>query len=449
MSYREQQHFYEHLRLLRYPHLAALDSQCFQSPNFQQVAQVLHFVCQKLALNDQTHPNLSLTFHSTQDRLTFLHTSCSLIYHALHIKLNLKHLYRADLYAVKELEKVLQVFCQHLDDSEDVGTSASLDLTHAEQLFLQSLHKNDSNPATELLQTGEHLLELLELESDHSGQRSQALQLIQLIEQCSTLPSTEGEIESAIRRSMSALEQQYNQLEKSAAATQKDLQKLGEKVEKKALENQRLEKRLTTMRKVQPAYMDEYRQLETQLKQLYMEYTTKSINVHYIETQLQHYSTAEQEQLEEHQRALKRLQHKLKAEEMKILRGEQAVDEEQFNEMLEKQQDDDDSQAEDDNIFDSDLDDGSGAEDDESSEDEEMQNGHEQKMQHATKKKGQAIKQRHDDEDSNLLDDDDAGAGKARGKATSQQSSDDEDSEADSGEQKQEEDDAEEDDDFF
>lgn len=50
---------------------------------------------------------------------------------------------------------------------------------------------------------------------------------------------------------------------------------LESKIEKKRVELDRSQKRLLTLKKVRPAFMDEYEKLEAELKKLYEEYIVK------------------------------------------------------------------------------------------------------------------------------------------------------------------------------
>ena len=47
------------------------------------------------------------------------------------------------------------------------------------------------------------------------------------------------------------------------------------KIEKKKVELERNQKRLLTLKKVRPAFMDEYEKLEAELKKVYEEYIVK------------------------------------------------------------------------------------------------------------------------------------------------------------------------------
>ena len=68
--------------------------------------------------------------------------------------------------------------------------------------------------------------------------------------------------------------------------------------------------------------MEEYEQIESELKIVYQEYITKMRNLHYLESTLEKYRESERYQNKQHQRALKRMQKRMKDEELRVLRGD-------------------------------------------------------------------------------------------------------------------------------
>ena len=106
---------------------------------------------------------------------------------------------------------------------------------------------------------------------------------------------------------------------------EKDEKTLEEKIKRQSVELERAEKRLKSLTNVRPAFMDEYERLEQELEKLYTKYVEKMRNVDYLEHQLDLYNQTEEEKLAESQKALKRMQQKMKDEEMRILRGEEEV----------------------------------------------------------------------------------------------------------------------------
>merc|ERR1712010_385043 len=113
---------------------------------------------------------------------------------------------------------------------------------------------------------------------------------------------------------------------------QEDEESLQEKISKKQADLDRCKKRLKDLENVRPAFMDEFEKLEKELEKIYGSYVEKFRNVEYLEHQLEQYNQAEQEKLEESERQLKRMQKRLREEELRILRGEQdGGDHDMFN----------------------------------------------------------------------------------------------------------------------
>lgn len=68
--------------------------------------------------------------------------------------------------------------------------------------------------------------------------------------------------------------------------------------------------------------MDEYEKLEEELAKVYESYVGRFRNLDYLENELDTLNREEQEKIEENNRALKRMQKKLREEEWRMLRGE-------------------------------------------------------------------------------------------------------------------------------
>ena len=108
---------------------------------------------------------------------------------------------------------------------------------------------------------------------------------------------------------------------------EKDEKLLEEKIRRQGTELERAEKRLKTLTNVRPGFMDEYERMEQELERLYNKYLEKFRNLDYLEHQLDTFNQAEEEKFDNAQKALKRMQDRIKDEEMKILRGEEEVNE--------------------------------------------------------------------------------------------------------------------------
>jgi len=106
---------------------------------------------------------------------------------------------------------------------------------------------------------------------------------------------------------------------------EKDEKMLDEQIKRQTQALAREEQKLKGMMNVKPAYMDEYERLEQELERYYSLYLEKFRNLDYLEHQMDLYHQVEEEKFQENQKALKKMQEKIKAEEWKMLRGEQEV----------------------------------------------------------------------------------------------------------------------------
>lgn len=74
--------------------------------------------------------------------------------------------------------------------------------------------------------------------------------------------------------------------------------------------------------------------MEGTLKNVYAVYIERTRNLHYLEGELRHYELREKEKKNETERALRKMRKMLKEEELRILRGEQDIDEDNIDERI-------------------------------------------------------------------------------------------------------------------
>merc|ERR1719321_621696 len=103
---------------------------------------------------------------------------------------------------------------------------------------------------------------------------------------------------------------------------QKDEKSLESKIKKKRQELERQRKRLDQLTTVRPAFMDEYEKLEGELERYYEQYVGRFRNLDYLEHELDVLNREDTERMEENDRALKKMQKRLREEEWRLLRGE-------------------------------------------------------------------------------------------------------------------------------
>merc|ERR1719437_212774 len=104
---------------------------------------------------------------------------------------------------------------------------------------------------------------------------------------------------------------------------QRDEKSLEQKIKKKRVELERCKKRLSSLVSVRPAFMDEYEQLEQELERYYEQYVGRFRNLDYLEHEVDALNREEMDRMEANERALKKMQQRLRDEEWLLLRGEE------------------------------------------------------------------------------------------------------------------------------
>merc|ERR1719158_1704695 len=112
------------------------------------------------------------------------------------------------------------------------------------------------------------------------------------------------------------------QLKQMTEELQRDEKSLEQKIRKKKQELDRCRKRLGSLVNVRPAFMDEYEKLEQELERYYEQYVGRFRNLDYLEHEMDMLNREEKERMEENDRALKKMQKRLRDEEWRLLRGE-------------------------------------------------------------------------------------------------------------------------------
>merc|ERR1712083_1261618 len=102
------------------------------------------------------------------------------------------------------------------------------------------------------------------------------------------------------------------QLKQMTEELQRDEKSLEQKIRKKKQELDRCRKRLGSLVNVRPAFMDEYEKLEQELERYYEQYVGRFRNLDYLEHEMDMLNREEKERMEENDRALKRMQKRLR-----------------------------------------------------------------------------------------------------------------------------------------
>ena len=280
--------------------LRSFDS--FRQPNFVLVADILYFLVQRY------DPSLRLSqdIETENERVTFLKTIAEVMATKMRIKLNTKKLYGADGYAVKEMLKIASMLDLAIRKAreEDEATEAIQplstkigDIRRCRQL------------ATEITQQGAKLFQLLKKEETGREERQRVV-------------GSDLELEhvaNEMRTQIATVSESVTTVERQIADIASDESNLEAKIEKKRADLERNQQRLKSLTTVRPAFMDEYEQIEIELREHYTEYLEKYRNMVYLEHQLDKHTAAEQQEAEEATRNLRRMQERLRQEEEQMM----------------------------------------------------------------------------------------------------------------------------------
>ncbi|TPX71732.1 hypothetical protein SpCBS45565_g00890 [Spizellomyces sp. 'palustris'] len=308
MSYREVRSFTEKMRSLGYPKLVSMES--FRSPNFEMVAEIL------LWLVKSYDPSIDISddISTEQDRIIFIKSIASFMAPKAHIKLNTRKLYMADGNAVRELLKIASILYEantvEATESEDTAETPALDISSK----LAQL-KTCRMLASEITEHGAKLYDLLGKEMELKDIRSSVI----------ARPFELRAMESSVREAITKLQDQIGTTRSGLDNLGADETNLMSKIEKKKVELDRAQKRLQSLQSVRPAYMDEYERIEADLTNLYETYMERFRNLTYLEQQLDEYNRQEQDKFEETEESLKRMQTRLREEELKLLKGDKEM----------------------------------------------------------------------------------------------------------------------------
>lgn len=314
MSFRELRNFCEIMRSLGYHRLISMEN--FRTPNFELVADVLDWLIHRFEPNASIPDDIS----DEHARVEFMRTVAEKVFLRTGIKLNTRKLYGADGYAVKELLKLATVLNdaqksvgQVLPELPDDSFSLSSKLSDL---------KTTRSLCSQIVETGASLFDLMQKETNVRQEREKALRFLDGISRNLESNNEHEVIERAISSMLGSQGQNLEQLKQMTEELQKDEKNLETKIKKKRQELDRCRKRLSSLVSVRPAFMDEFEKLEAELERYYEQYVGRFRNLDYLEHELDVLNREDTERMEENDRALKKMQKRLREEEWRLLRGE-------------------------------------------------------------------------------------------------------------------------------
>uniref|UniRef100_A0A7S3JJP9 Clusterin-associated protein 1 n=1 Tax=Euplotes harpa TaxID=151035 RepID=A0A7S3JJP9_9SPIT len=312
MSYRDLRNFCEIMRSLGYSRPISVEN--FRLPNFELVADL----CLWFAERYDPSCDISDNINEERDRVMFIKSICQLFLTKARIKLNPKKLYEANGFAVKELLKVASMLNKAMnvsggDEDEMIST---MDFNMNSKL---SNLRQARTLANEITEAGAKLFDSLAKETDLRESREKALEFLDSFSRNLGSNTEQEYIEKCIRDLVGNQSTQMNQMNEMIERLRTDEKELESKIQKRAAELERSDKRLQGISQVRPEFLDEYEKCEQEIEKYYNMYIEKFRNLDFLEHQLDTYNEKELEKKKENEKALKKIQEKFKMEEFKII----------------------------------------------------------------------------------------------------------------------------------
>jgi clusterin-associated protein 1 len=330
MSFRELRDFSESVRALGYPRLISIEN--FRVPNFELVADLLFWLVQRY----DPHIEISEDISTEQARVKFLQQCAEALQATARIRLNIKQLYKADGFAVKELLKLSSVLYQAIQNTnkgneniKESGVNSSLSSSSLNSR-LEEL-RSARHLSGEIVESGSRLFSGLGQEENVRPARDRAIAFLDSL--ASSLDGNFGSeaIEREIRGRIVKFNEESEKIANEIRSLREEEKNLKQKIERKQIDLERAEKRLKSLKSVKPAFQEEYLALERELRNLHEIYLERFRNLQYLQSELDRINAEELEKKAENEKVLAKMQKRLRDEELKILRGEALVDENQID----------------------------------------------------------------------------------------------------------------------
>ncbi|KAI5105704.1 clusterin-associated protein 1-like [Silurus meridionalis] len=307
MSFRDLRNFTEMTRALGYPRLISMEN--FRTPNFPLVAEILLWLVKRY----EPQMEIPSDVDTESDRVFFIKAVAQFMATKAHIKVNLKRLYQADGYAVKELLKITSVLYNAVKSNEAAAEEPGSDDSSTNFKFNLASKIADLKAArqlgSEITAKGASLYDLLGREEDLRESRTAAI----------ARPLEIAEVERALRAAVKDVLDNVLKTKEMLNNVASDEASLEAKITKKKQELERNQKRLQTLQSVRPAFMEEYEKIEEELQKQYETYVKKFHSLSSLEQQLEEYHRLEQERFEEMENSMKTMQNKLREEDRRLM----------------------------------------------------------------------------------------------------------------------------------
>ena len=355
------------MQILRYPAIISIES--FTFPNFKLVADILYWLVQRYDPSIAIHAHVHSSIDTERDRVQFISGIVNDFYDSSNCRLDAKRLYASDGRAVRELLKIANLLVHAVrveqnhrlgndDDTkqckEREGTSVSVSKENKCEKENENENENENaelcmddvkllrSLTTQITERGARLHSLLAREAKAQKAREDVSLFLEAATATATTSSigagigtgtgednnmytsTQHEtrtIQDTLQRQVQEVQRTMESMEQEFSNMEADKNDILAEIKNKKSELDRNNLRLESLEHARPAFMGEFEQFEIELQKHYELYMERYRNIHYLKHELGEVERTEQDRAEELKRNMKRLQAKIRDEELQVFRG--------------------------------------------------------------------------------------------------------------------------------
>uniref|UniRef100_A0A7E4V0T6 Clusterin-associated protein 1 n=1 Tax=Panagrellus redivivus TaxID=6233 RepID=A0A7E4V0T6_PANRE len=239
------------------------------------------------------------------DRILFVKTCVLILMQKARIKLNPRNLYMSDGHAVREMMSVLKLLYSTTKGAPSKEVENSQLAVLRNQINTKKIDIREASAiAGEIPASGAAIYDLLSKELFAKETRMRAL----------SQQLNVAEVEKLVRQMIEKGIREENEISTKLANIGQDEHNLDAKIERRRLECDQLQKRLSKLQAYRPPNRDEFERYEAQLKVLYEEYVVVFRNLGFMKQRLNEVEIVEAEKSMEAEKNMREIVEQRRAE---------------------------------------------------------------------------------------------------------------------------------------
>jgi clusterin-associated protein 1 len=303
----------------------------FQTPNFELVADMLYWMAKRYYYDQGSMMHITsipMSVATQQQRVEFIVGLCKEIFKLSSSTINMDpyRVYSADGHAVKELLKLaLVLFKAHQIalESDDEGDNNGVKLERFKGGSIDININEATALATEIIDLGTQVQELLLFELENHPRRTDALKFLDAMTSSLDLCTEEhNHVETRILRAIQTTREELGELTHKNSDLVAEEHRLQLAIKKRERDIERNQQRLDSLKTMRPSFLDEYEELEKEYQKQYDIFVERYRNVDYLEHEAADVCDKAEKNSAMHQTLL-RLQKQNEDDELRLTRTQE------------------------------------------------------------------------------------------------------------------------------